>query len=108
MNSGALKYVIDIYGKAGTQNASGYIGGEPGKLFSGIRAKRMDASTREVWEAAAAKAKNIVNWEIRYREGVAVGQIVKNKGNSYEIIAVQRPEGVPRRMILKTTLKEAK
>ena len=108
MNTGALKYVIDIYAKGGTQNGSGYVGGAPALLFSGVRAKRADASTREVWEAYAAKAKNIVNWKIRHRDGIEVGQIVQHKGDRYEIIAVQPLGGVPRWMILKTTLKEAK
>ncbi len=107
MNTGALKCVIDIYSKNAAQQDNGYIDPEPEKLCT-VRARRMDASTREVWEAYAAKAKNIVNWEMRYRDGVEVGQTVSHQGAEYEIIAVQRPAGVPRRMILKTTLKEAK
>ena len=107
MNAGTLKYVIDIYGKNGSQLASGYVDPDPVKLFT-VRANRMDASTREIWEAYAAKAKNIVNWEIRYKDGIEVGQYVEHKGSRYEIIAVQRPAGLPHRMILKTTLKEAK
>ena len=49
-----------------------------------------------------------MNFEIRYHDGIRVGHWVECGGQKYEIIAVQRPEGLPRRMILKTTLKEAK
>lgn len=107
MNAGAMKASITIWAEANTQNGTGFSSVVRTKVHA-CRARRLDASTREIWEAYAAKARNIVNFEIRYHEGIRVGHWVECGGQRYEIIAVQRPEGLPRRMILKTVLKEAK
>lgn len=107
MNPGALRSLITIYEKGDEQQATGYTAKNPA-VVGVCRARRYDASTREVWEAYVAKARNVVNFEIRCRSGIRVGQIVEWCEQAYEIIAVQRPDGLPRRMILKTVLKEAK
>lgn len=107
MNPGAMKTRVEIWQEENTQAASGF-SSVTRTLVHACRARRLDASTREVWEAYAAKARNVVNFEIRFHDGIRVGHWVECGGQKYEIIAVQRPEGLPRRMILKTTLKEAK
>lgn len=107
MNPGTLREPISIYDRHDTVKANGYTE-QTDTLICSCRASRLDASTREVWEAYAAKAKNVVNWTIRAREAVRVGHWVVWKGQWHEIIAVQRPDGLPRMMILKTTLKNAK
>lgn len=107
MNTGALKYVIDIYGKPKAQDSDGYVNSDAAPLYEGVRAKRTDAGSREVWEAYAAQVQNVVNWKIRHRDGIEVGQEIRHGGKRYEIIAVQRQDGAPRYMILKTSMKEA-
>lgn len=106
MNPGALKQKINILARNGSQTEGGYVNPDPA-LVCCVRARRADASSREVWEAYAAKARNIVNWEIRARDDIETGMLVECGGQLHEIIAVQRPGGAPPRMILKTTLKEA-
>ena len=106
MNPGALKHKINILDKTASQAESGYVDPSPAVLCT-VRARRTDAATREVWEAYAAKARNIVNFEIRARKGIETGMQVEYGGQLHEIIAVQRIAGAPPRMILKTTLKEA-
>lgn len=107
MNAGALKYVIDIYGKPKAQDADGYVNSEPTLLYGGVRAQRTDAGNREVWEAYAAQVLNVVNWKIRHLDGIEVGMEIRHGGKRYEIIAVQRTDGAPRYMTLKTSMKEA-
>lgn len=107
MNAGTLNCIIHIYERTQAQQPSGFMAVTETPLFT-LRASRSDATTREIWEAMAAKARNVVNWEIRYKEGVMVGQWLEWKGQWHEIIAVQRPAGIPARMILKTTLKESR
>ena len=107
MNPGAMKQTITVYEKAESRNATGYMDRQLAPLFS-VRARRYDAGTREIWAAYAAKARNVVNFEIRYREGLRVGQIVRCQGQDHEIIAVQRMDELPARIVLKTVLKEPK
>lgn len=107
MNPGAMRKEITIVERLDTKNASGFTVRVDTPICT-CRAKRTDATTREIWAAYAAKAQNIVNWEIRARENVRVGHWVVWKNQWHEIIAVQRPEGLPPVMILKTTLKQAK
>lgn len=107
MNPGILRENISIYDRHNTVKANGYTE-RTDTLICSCRAARADASTREVWEAYAAKAQNVVNWTIRAREAVRVGHWVVWKGQWHEIIAVQRPPSRPPVMILKTTLKNAK
>ncbi len=107
MNTGALKYVIEIYGKPRAQDAEGYVNRETTMHFSGVRAKRMDAGNREVWEAYAAQVQNVVNWKIRHLDDIEVGMEIRHGGQRYEIIAVQHLDGAPRYMTLKTSMKEA-
>jgi len=108
VNPSTLRFQIDIYRRTETQNPSGYMAVENEKLFSGVRADFTDASTREVWEAHAAKARNIVNWKIRGWKDIKVGHWVFFEEQWYEILAVQRIKKAPREMILKTTLKESR
>ena len=108
MNTGALKYVIDIYGKDQNQKTSGYVDSDLVPLYQGVRAQRMDAGNREVWEAYAAQVQNVVNWKIRHLDGIEAGQEIRWGGNKYEIIAVRHLDKAPRYMILKTSMKEAK
>ena len=102
-----MKYRIRVYEKTNAQNATGFMIKNETPVHA-CRARRLDATTREVWEAMAAKERGIVNFEIRYHAGIRVGQWVECAGQIHEIIAVQRPEGLPKRMILKTTLKESR
>ncbi len=107
MNAGALRSRIRIYAPETRETPGGYVERDLAPVWE-CRARRTDATTREIWEASAAQARNIVNFEIRFHAGIKTGMIVRCAGADHTIIAVQRPEGLPRRMILKTTLKEAK
>lgn len=102
-----MKQSITVYEKGDAQNPSGYMDRQLVPVCT-VRARRYDAGTREVWAAYAAKARNVVNFEIRYREGLRVGQIVRCQGQDHEIIAVQRMDELPPRIVLKTVLKEPK
>lgn len=102
-----MKQSITVYEKGDAQNPSGYMDRQLAPVCT-VRARRYDAGTREVWAAYAAKARNVVNFEIRYREGLRVGQIVRCQGQDHEIIAVQRMDELPPRIVLKTVLKEPK
>ena len=108
MNTGALKYVIEIYGETASQDAaSGFINNGPGLLCT-VRATRLHTSDREVWEAYAAKVRAVVNWKIRARAGIKTGMMVKCGEEWFEILDAQPLRGVPRYLLLKTARKEAK
>ena len=109
MNPGQLRKRISIIVRVNTLNAAtGRMNTVTETRWANVPARRQDATTREIWEAYAAKARTIVNWEIRPLPGIRAGMFVVCEGAEYEIIATQHAGGIPGSMILKTTLKEAK
>ena len=106
MNPGAMRDTIRIYSRGDRKDASGYFNPER-QLICQVRARRADATTREVWEAYAAKTRNIVNFQIRPRADLKSGMWVECGGQWHEIIAVQRGSYLCAPMTLKTVLKEA-
>ena len=107
MNPGAMRDTLLIFDRRGSQAANGYVAAEEKPLFV-IRARRTWVSDREIWAAYAAQVKSVLSWEARYREGIRPGMWVLWQGQWHEIIAVQQPPGIPKRMILKTAQKQAK
>ena len=107
MNPGAMRDTLLIFARRGSQATNGYVVADEKPLFV-LRARRAWVSDKEVWEAYAAQAKSVLNWETRYRAGIRAGMWVLWQGQWQEIIAVQLPPGIPRRMILKTAQKQAK
>lgn len=106
MNPGAMKEIIRIYSRGDRKDASGFFNPEKA-LICEVRARRADATTREVWEAYAAKTRNIVNFQIRPRQDLKVGMWVEWAGQWHEIIAVQHGSYLCAPMTLKTICKEA-
>ena len=107
MNPGSMRDTLLIYARRGSQAASGYVVADEQPLFV-LRARRTWVSDKEVWQAYAAQVKSVLNWETRYRAGIRPGMWELWQGQWQEIIAVQLPPGIPRRMILKTAQKQAK
>ena len=106
MNPGLLNTKIKIYDRGEQLGSNGYSTPEK-RLVCTLRARRTDATTREVWEARAAKTRNVVNFECRRRSDIRVGMWVECGGQEHEIIALQQVGGIPGSLIIKTTLKEA-
>lgn len=106
MNPGGMKCLITVYSRGTAQEESGYMNTHRAPVCA-VRARRTDAGTREIWEAYAAKARNVVNFEIRPRTDIRVGMWIECEGKTFEIIALQRVGGVPGSMIVKTKLEEA-
>lgn len=106
MNPGAMKESIRIYSRGDRKDASGYFNPEK-QLICEVRARRADATTREVWEGYAAKVRNIVNFQIRPRKGLKAGMWVECDGLWHEIIAIQHGSYLCAPMTLKTICKEA-
>lgn len=107
MNPATLRETIVIWEKGDEKQPSGYTKRDSRPVCT-LKASRADASTREIWEAMAAKTRGIVNWTARWVDGLRPGMWVVWKDQWHEIIAVQGPIGMPRRMVLKTVLKDAK
>lgn len=107
MNPGAMKARITIWDRGNAQQASGYTAQTPSPVCS-CRARAWPAGTREVWEAYAAKARNVMNFEIRWRENICVGQMLEYRNQEYEIISASPPMGLPPVRRIKAVLKEAK
>lgn len=106
MNPGQLREAIEIWERGDRKDKAGYLAPHERKLFT-LRARRTAASSREVWEAYAAKTRNVVNFQIRPREGIRPGMWVRHGGMWYEIIAVQPGSWINAPMTIKTTCKEA-
>lgn len=106
MNPGQMRHEIQIWERGETKDEHGYLNPDK-KLIHACRARRADASSREVWEGYAAKVRNIVNFSIRPAEGIRPGMWVACDGMWHEIIAVQRGTWLNAPMTLKTVCKEA-
>lgn len=106
MNPGAFRHRIRIWDRGEKKDVQGYLNPEK-KLLYTCRARRADASNREVWEGYAAKVRNIVNFQLRPVENVRPGMWVEFEGQWHEIVAVQRGSYLNAPMTLKTVLKEA-
>lgn len=106
MNPGGMRETISIWSRGDIMLTSGFAGEEK-ELICRIRARRADASAREVWEAFAAKTRNVVNFYIRPRAGLKTGMWVECSGQWHEIISVQRGSYLGAPMVLKTICKEA-
>lgn len=106
MNPGAMRHTIRIWSRGDKQQKSGFFAQER-QLICTIRARRVDATVREVWEAFAAKTRNVVNFYIRPAPGIREGMWVECDGQWHEIISIQRGSHLSAAMVLKTICKEA-
>ena len=106
MNPGAFRETIRIWSRGDKQLQSGFFAQEK-QLICTMRAGRADATVREVWEAFAAKTRNVVNFYIRPMAGIKAGMWVEWQGQWHEIISVQHGRYLNAPMTLKTICKEA-
>lgn len=106
MNPGSMRYTLSIYKRGNTQNTNGYGSGEK-TLIKTIRGERIDAGTREIWEAEAAKIRNVVNFHVRPCPGIQEGMWLECDGQWHEIIAIQRGKTPYSTWTIKTTRKTA-
>lgn len=105
MNPGRMRDKISIWARGDKQQKSGYYTQER-QLICTIRARRADATTREVWEAFAAKTRNVVNFYIRPMQGIKPGMWVECNEQWHEIIGIQHGSYLTAPMVLKTICKE--
>lgn len=106
MNPGTMRHVITIWSRGDEQRKNGFFGQERQKICV-IRARRADATSREAWEAYAAKVTSVVNFTIRPCALIKKGMWVECEGQWHEIVGIQRGTGISLAWTLKTICKEA-
>lgn len=102
---GMLREHIGIYQAVNTINAEGYPVNTP-TLICNTRAFAVNAGNEEFRSADTMSSEIVVNFSIRYRKDVTVGQWIKFREKWYNIIFVDSYGFTKQYLGLKATLTE--
>ncbi|MEG1515273.1 MAG: phage head closure protein [Clostridia bacterium] len=85
--AGELRNLITIGRTLARTNENGYPYGVDEAIATTYAAAR-DASAKEMYEAAARQIEGVINFTIRYREGIREGMWVQYRGEKLRIMQV--------------------